>query len=212
MSQRDSEGNSGNFSTRYREGIVKEYIGEKYNILSSVATFYSLLDEKGLGVLLNRDEDGGIVLFHLNSFWRKEAFTSDAISLKERLRPGTRIGFLMKTFRQSEYGNFSEEEIIHQALALWEEEDQPGNKSRLLKAALGEENTRRLEDDRKTFMLNVKNERFLVSSLVRVQGKVAGYLTDTLGIIDIDDRRDGEQEGKVFFHADDVLIYKKSVR
>ena len=78
------------------------------------------------------------MLFHLNSFWRNEAFTTDAISLKERLRPGTRIGFLMKTFRQSEYGNFSEEEIIHQALALWEEDDQPGNKSRLLKAALGE--------------------------------------------------------------------------
>ena len=126
--------------------------------------------------------------------------------------PGTRMGFLMKTFRQSEYGKFSEDEILHQALAVWEVNDPPGNNSRLLKAALGEENTRRLEDDRKTFMLNVKNERFLVSSLVRVQGKVAGYITDTLGIIDIDDRRDGSEEGKVFFHSDDVIIYKKSVR
>ena len=118
----------------------------------------------------------------------------------------------MKSFRQSDYRRFSEEEIIHQALAVWEEEDPPRNKSRLLKAGLGEENTRRLEDDRKTFVLNVKNERFMVCSLVRVQGKVAGYITDTLGIIDIDDRRDGIEEGKVFFHSDDVIIYKKSVR
>ena len=118
----------------------------------------------------------------------------------------------MKTFRQSDYGRFSEDEILHQALAVWEEEDLPGNKSRLLKAGLGEENTRRLEDDRKTFLLYVKNERFMVCALVRVQGKVAGYITDTLGIIHIDDRRDGSEDGKVFFHADDVLIYKKSVR
>ena len=118
----------------------------------------------------------------------------------------------MKSFRQSDYRRFSEEEIIHQALAVWEEEDPPRNNSRLLKAGLGEENTRRLEDDRKTFVLNVKNERFMVCSLVRVQGKVAGYITDTLGIIDIDDRRDGVEEGKVFFHSDDVIIYKKSVR
>ena len=132
--------------------------------------------------------------------------------MKERLMPGTRVGFLMKTFRQSDYGRFSEDEILHQAVAVWEAHDLPGNKTRLLRAALGEENTRRLEDDRKTFMLNIKNERFLVCSLVRVQGKVAGYITDTLGIIDIDDRRDGSEEGKVFFHSDDVLIYKKSVR
>ena len=170
------------------------------------------LDENGLGVLLNRDEDGGIVLFHLNTFWRNENFTSDGSTLKEKLIPGSRVGFIMKSFRQSDYRRFSEEEIIHQALAVWEEEDPPRNKSRLLKAGLGEENTRRLEDDRKTFVLNVKNERFMVCSLVRVQGKVAGYITDTLGIIDIDDRRDGIEEGKVFFHSDDVIIYKKSVR
>ena len=169
------------------------------------------LDEKGLGVLLNRDDDGGLVLFNLSSFWRNEAFVKDCI-LKEKLMPGTRVRFLMKTFRQSEYGKFSEEEIIHQAVAIWDENDPPENNSRLLKAALGEENTRRMENDRKTFMLNVQDERFLRCSLVRVQGKVAGYITDTLGIIDIDDRRVGSVEGKVFFHSDDVLIYKKSVR
>ena len=176
--------------------------------------FVFTLDGKGLGVLLNRDEDGGIVLFHLNTLWRNEAFTNEGITLKERLMPGTRVGFLMKTFRQLEYGRFSEEEIIHQAVAVWEEADLPSNNSRLLRAALGEENTRRLEDDRKTFLLNVQNERFLVSSLVRVRGKVAGYITDTLGIIDIEDRRDARenQEGKVFFHSEDVIIYKKSVR
>ena len=97
-------------------------------------------------------------------------------------------------------------------MAIWDENDPPENNSRLLKAALGEENTLRMENDRKTFMLNIQDERFLRCSLVRVQGKVAGYITDTLGIIDIDDRRVGSEEGKVFFHSDDVLIYKKSVR
>ena len=176
--------------------------------------FTFTLDEKGLGVLLNRDEDGGVVLFNLHTVWRNEDFTSDGSALKElklKLIPGTRVGFLMKTFRQSDYGRFSEDEILHQALAVWDEDDLPHNRSRLLKAVLGEENTRRLEDDRKTFLLNVKNERFMVTALVRVRGKVSGYITDTLGIIDIDDLRDGS-EGKVFFHSDDVLIYKKTVR
>ena len=39
--------------------------------------------------------------------------------------PGDRVGFLMKTFRQSEYGKFSEEQIINQAVAVWYEDEHP---------------------------------------------------------------------------------------
>ena len=40
------------------------------------------LDEKGLGVLLNRDDDGGLVLFNLSSFWKNDNFARQfAVSL-----------------------------------------------------------------------------------------------------------------------------------
>ena len=163
-------------------------------------------DEKGLGVLLNNDEDGGIVLFHLDSVWQHNRFSTAGSGLKERLTPGTKVEFLMRSFRGETYTMFSEEKIIHQAVALWEEHEQPNNMSHLLKVSLGEENTSKLEQHRKRFMLLVRDERFLACALVRVRGEVKGYLTDHIGVIETSD---GE---KVLFHSDDVKIYKKDVR
>lgn len=188
LSERDQADNGANFNSKPRSGIIKEYI-----------------DEKGLGVLLNKDDDGGIVLFHLNSVWHNEMLSLDPSGQKERFLPGTRVEFLMRSFRGETYTMFSEEKTIHQVVALWAEDDQPQNMGKLLRISLGEENSTRLERDRMTFMLNVKAERFLACTLVRVRGKVSGYLTDDLGIIKT---KEGE---KVFFHSSDVLIYKRSV-
>ena len=130
----------------------------------------------------------------------------------ELINPGTRVGFLMKTFKQTDYGKLSEDGNLNQAIVVWVKDDPPQNKSRLLRAGLGKENTLKLENDRKTFMIHDQLQQFMVCSLVRVQGRVAGYITDTLGVINIGDKRDKSLSGKVFFHADDVLINKKSIR
>jgi len=96
--------------------------------------------------------------------------------------------------------------VVHQAVAVW-----LGIKPNLvLKVAMGEENTRQLEEHRKTFMLYIRGEVFMRVSLVRVLAEVAGYLTDNLGILEYKD----EDRGKVniLFHTDDVKIYKKDIQ
>jgi len=195
VNQRNPTDAEGSFKSKPRVGIVKEYI-----------------DGSGLGVLFNRDEDGGIILFHLKSVWRHESFPTDISSLKDCFVPGTKVEFLMRSFHGELYGMFSEEKILHQAVAVWNENEQPRNMSLLLKASLGEENSSRLEGDRKSLMINVKHERFLVCSMVRVQGEVAGYLTDTLGIIEMKNWGEDRETMKVFFHSDDVRIYRKDIR
>ena len=60
---------------------------------------------------------------------------------------------------------------------------------RLLKKVEGEEYRARLQEDRKSFLLYVKGEVFLRAALVRVKGEVAGYLTESTGIIEHTDER-----------------------
>jgi len=80
----------------------------------------------------------------------------------------------------------------------------------VLRVALGEENTRALEENRKTFMLYVRGEVFMRVSLVRVRAEVAGYLTDELGILEYKDEKDAKYN--ILFHSNDVKIFKKDVR
>merc|ERR1712130_1072339 len=69
---------------------------------------------------------------------------------------------------------------------------------------------KKLEEHRKSFMLYLRGEVFLRAALVRVKGEVAGYLTDNMGIIEHKDEND--KKINVFFHTDDVMIFKKNIR
>merc|ERR1719431_1604289 len=95
---------------------------------------------------------------------------------------------------------------INQAVAVWAGKKPEG----VLRVALGEENTRALEENRKTFMLYIRGEVFMRVSLVRVLAEVAGYLTDESGILEYKDEKDNRYN--ILFHADDVKIFKKDVR
>ena len=148
------------FTAKEREGYVKEYI-----------------EQEGLAMLLNKEL--GLVLFHLDSVWIDGSPSKDRRRAKGFLSPGTEVTFLVRSFHGEEYKDFSEEKVVKQAVAVW-----LGIRPNLvLKVAMGEENTRQLEEHRKTFMLYIRGEVFMRVSLVRILAEVAGYLTNNLGIL-----------------------------
>ena len=106
-----------------------------------------------------------------------------------------------------EYKAVSEEGVLHQAVAVWEDR----KPLELLRQALDEENTRQLEVNRVSFMRYVKGEDFLRVALMRVQGEVAGYVSDDIGIIKYNNNNNEEKEISILFHSSDVRIFKKSL-
>lgn len=175
------------FTAKEQTGYVKEYI-----------------EQEGLAMILSKEL--GLVLFHLDTVWMDGFPSKDKRRAKDRLAPGTEVTFLVRSFHGEEYKDLSEEKVVHQAVAVWFGIRPDG----ILKVAMGEENTRQLEEHRKTFMLYIRGDVFMRVSLVRVLAEVAGYLTDDLGILEYKD----EERGKfnILFHTDNVKIYKKDIR
>jgi len=175
------------FTAKEHSGYIKEYI-----------------EQEGLGMILSKEL--GLVLFHLDSVWLNGVPSKDRSRAKERMELGREVTFLVRSFQGDEYKDLSEEKIINQAVAVWAGKKPEG----VLRVALGEENTRALEENRKTFMLYIRGEVFMRVSLVRVLAEVAGYLTDESGILEYKDEKDNRYN--ILFHADDVKIFKKDVR
>jgi len=175
------------FTAKEQYGFVKEYI-----------------EQEGLGMILSKEL--GLVLFHLDSVWLNGVQSKDRSRAKERLELGREVTFHVRSFQGDEYKDLSEEKTINQAVAVWVGRKPEG----VLRVALGEENTRALEENRKTFMLYVRGEVFMRVSLVRVRAEVAGYLTDELGILEYKDEKDVKYN--ILFHSNDVKIFKKDVR
>ena len=80
----------------------------------------------------------------------------------------------------------------------------------MLKKIADEEYKKKLEDHRAPFMLYLRGEVFLRAAFVRVKGEVAGYLNDHMGIIEYKDEK--EKKLNIFFHTDDVRIFKKEIK
>lgn len=98
-------------------------------------------------------------------------------------------------------------QVIHQAVAVWTGETRPDN---VLKKVADEEYKKKLEEHRATFMLYLRGEVFLRAAFVRVKGEVSGYLNENMGIIEYKDEKD--KKINIFFHTDDVRIFKKEVK
>ena len=128
----------GTLNTETRTGIIKEYI-----------------ETEGLGILLSKEV--GIVLFHLDSVWINGRLSLNRRIAKEKLYVGTDVEFIMRSFHGEEYFKVSEDSVVHQAVAVWTG-DKPES---VLKVALGEENTKKLEDNRRDFMLLAKGDNFM---------------------------------------------------
>jgi len=168
-----------------KEGFVKEYI-----------------ETEGLGVLFTKDF--GLVLFHVDTVWL-EGKQHPPGKTRELLEPGAEVKFMHQTFEDDEYKELSHDGVIHQAVAVWTE-DRPDH---LLKKVSEASYKEKLEEHRKAFMLYLRGEVFLRAALVRVKGELAGYLNDTIGIVDY---KDGEDTKHIFFHVDDVILFKKPVK
>ena len=82
--------------------------------------------------------------------------------------------------------------------------------SHLLKEIGKEEYRKELEEQRKGFMLYVRGEVFLRAALVRVKCEVAGYLSDTLGVME--HKMEDDHKVNIFFHVEDVKVFKKDLR
>ena len=176
-----------NFTSKEYRGFVKEFI-----------------EQEGLALLLSKELE--VVLFHLDSVWIDGHLSNDRRKAKSEISAGTDVDFLVRSFHGEDYKSISDEKVLHQAVAVW-----IGRRpSQMIKVATGEESTRRLEEDRKSFMLYIREEVFTRASLVRVLGEVAGYLSDEFGILEYKDENNCKLN--ILFHTDDVKIFKKDVR
>lgn len=125
---------------------------------------------------------------------------------REKLELGMEIKFLDQSFEGPQYKELNSKGVIHQAVAVWTGEDRPEH---LLKKVAEADYKAKLEEHRKSFMLYLRGEVFLRAALVRVKGELSGYLSDNIGIIDYDD---GDKKHHVFFHVDDVKLFKKDLK
>ena len=180
-----SEQDARNGDIKEKTGFVKEFI-----------------ETEGLAMILS--EEYGLILFHLDSVWL-EGMKFDACKTKAELVLGTEVKFYDKSYEGAEYEEFSESQTLHQAVAVWTGE----KPDHLLKKIQDEKYKKKLEEHRKYFILYLRGEVFLRAALVRVKGEVAGYLTDNMGIIVHKDEND--KEINIFFHTDDVFIFKKKI-
>merc|ERR1712112_494304 len=173
-------------NAKEKNGYVKEYI-----------------ETEGLAMILSKEY--GLILFHLESVW-VDGEKYDAAKTRTKLPPGTEVKFFDKTYQGAEYKELSEDSVIHQAVAVWTG-DRPEH---LLKKVQEEEYKKKLEEQRKGFMLYIRGEVFLRAALVRVKCEVAGYLSDTLGVME-HKTAEGDKVN-IFFHVDEVKIFKKDLR
>merc|ERR1711971_222640 len=168
-----------------KEGFVKEYI-----------------ETEGLGVLFSRDF--GLVLFHLENVW-VDGKQMPPAKTRASLEVGEEVHFYDQSFEGDEYKELSHDGVIHQAVAVWTG-DRPEH---LLKKVTEADYKSKLEEHRKSFMLYLRGEVFLRAALVRVKGEISGYLNDNIGIVDYDD---GDKKHHVFFHVEDVKLFKKDMK
>merc|ERR1740122_875449 len=169
-----------------KEGFVKEYI-----------------ETEGLGVLFSRDF--GLVLFHLENVW-VDGKQMPPAKTRASLEVGEEVQFYDQSFEGDEYKELSHDGVIHQAVAVWTG-DRPEH---LLKKVTEADYKSKLEEHRKSFMLYLRGEVFLRAALVRVKGELSGYLNENIGIVDYDDG--DKKKINIFFHTDDVKIFKKECR
>jgi len=177
----------GSVNIKEKEGFVKEYI-----------------ETEGLGVLFSRDF--GLVLFHLDNVWL-DGKQLPPSKTKEGLEVGMEVHFYDQSFEGDEYKELSHDGVIHQAVAVWTGDDRPEH---LLKKVAEADYKSKLEENRKSFMLYLRGEVFLRAALVRVKGELAGYLNENIGIVDYKDEKDDTKH--IFFHVDDVKLFKKDLK
>ena len=148
--------------------------------------------------------DYGLVLFHLWQVWLDGQQLSPG-QTRARLEVGAEVTFYDQTLTGPQYGGLSRENILHQALVVWSGQ-RPAHLMRTMDQ-LGPEYMEELAEHREMFMVYVNGQVFIPCELAKVKGKVVGYITDTMGVIQCQD--EDRNQVYVFFHVDDVLVFKE---
>lgn len=163
-----------------------------------------LIESEGLAVI--HSEEYGLVLFHMENVWiQGEKY--ETAKTRDLLMVGTEVSFYDRSFEGPEYRFLCPEQILQQAVIVWTDK----RPSHLLKTleAFDDKFWKRLKEHRDTFLLYLRGEVFLHMSLVRVKGKIMGYLSPRIGIVEVIDQDNTKQN--VVFHEDDVRIFKKNI-
>lgn len=168
-----------------KRGYIKEYI-----------------ETEGSGIIFSHTF--GLVLFHLENVWVNGEKLSPSRT-RDLLKIGTSVTFYDQSFKGEEYSALSSDGVLHQAVVAWTG-DRP---SHLMKKIdnMGQGYMEGLENSRKTFMLYLRGEVFLRCALVRVKGMIVGYINDQIGVVECTD--ENREKVNVFFHTEDVMIYRK---
>ena len=142
-------------------------------------------------------------MFHLSQVWLhgKQAGPGQT---RARLEAGAEVTFYDQTLTGPQYSGLSRENILHQALVVWSGE-RPRHLMRNMDQ-LGEEYMEELAKQREMFMVYVNGGVFIPCELVRVKGVVVGFINDRIGVIEC--QNGAGTKVNVFFHVDDVLIFK----
>lgn len=168
-----------------RTGYVKEYIDA----------------DDGLGILFSME--CGLVVFHLDTAW-VDGRPADRSAVHGEMQPGTNVTFLDCVHEGPEYKVVSEERFLRQAAALW-----TGPRPQmLLRAVNKEEHLAAMERHRKDFLVHVRGESFLHANLVRQKGRITGYLTEDVGLVEFRFTPKGDLH-LAFFCPKDAYVYRK---
>ena len=185
--------------------VVEGERQENINIEEKKGFIKEFIEREGLGIIFS--ETHGLVLFHISHVWINGS-QSSAAATRHSLAPGDTVSFYDQTLAGPEYRRLSSEEVCHQALVVWTGE-RPAHLMRTIDT-LGHAYTATLATSRDGFMVYLKGEVFLPLAIVRTRGVVIGYISDNLGVIESYDRH--RNKVNVFFHTDDVWIFKKPLR
>jgi len=175
---------------------------DNVNIEEKIGYIQEYVEIEGQGIIFSKEF--GLVLFHLRNVW-VNGQQLPCWRAREMLPVGTSLHFYDQSFEGDQYEALSNERVFHQALVVWH----GPRPKHLLKfiTNIGEPYRQELETDRKNFLMYLKGEVFIRADLVRVKGTVVGYLTDHIGIIEVNDQ-EGHKK-KAFFHSEDVFMFKK---
>jgi len=185
--------------------LVESVKNDHVNIEEKRGYIKEYIEVEGSGIIFSHTF--GLVLFHLSNVW----VNGDKLSpsrTRDILKIGTPLSFYDQSFRGEEYSALSSDGILHQAVVAWTGE----RPSHLMKMVdnMGLGYMEDLSKSRKTFMLYLRGEVFLRCALVRVKGTVVGYINEQIGVVEC--TGENREKVNVFFHTEDVVIYRKPLR
>jgi hypothetical protein len=152
--------------------------------------------------------DCGLVLFHLEMAWVDGRQASIESAVHGELQPGTNVSFYECYVEGSEFEVVSKEGFFRQAAAVWSGA-RPDKVLRVVKTA---QHTWEMENHRRDFLAHVTAERFLHVPLTRARGKITGYLSEEIGLIEFRLHPNADMQMAVFRTRDAHVYGKKAYK